>query len=138
MMRFNEATNVEVKSNMEFNWIEMEENNVFVTGTDLDFTNMFNAISAGLADVSTLEITFDLKEELKPMRECKNVIEYSLAGKQIEQMFFEQFGLRNQVIEGRYITIRATKGLIKELIEKYADYPQTSKKSRIAMKALQF
>ena len=46
-------------------------------------------------------------------------------------MFFEQFGLRNTITEGRYLTITATKGLIKSLIEKYEDYPENGKKSRI-------
>ena len=130
----------ELRSNgLNFDWSEIENNNVFMSfKSDAEFTQAFEMLVKNVEDNSTIEFIFDLKNELAPVRQFKNVIEYAAACKEVEALFFNQMRIRNQVIEGRYLRVTGTKKLVKELIEKYEDTPDSGKQTRIAMKVLSF
>lgn len=125
-----------VRSNgLNFDWSEIENNNIFITAhNDAEFTNIFEELVKDASDITTIEFLFDLKNELAPVRQFKNEVEYAMACKEVENLFFNQMQIRNQVIEGRYLRVTGTKKLVKELIQKYADTPDSKKESRIAMK----
>jgi hypothetical protein len=65
------------------------------------------------------------------------VTEYSLGVKAMEEEFFKMFKVRNEVLEGRYLKMTATKAMfVKQLLEN-KDYPDSGKKVRVSMRILE-
>ena len=121
----------------DYDWTQVESQYNFVLADEATLDSMFNNIADNVNDITTIELVFDFEEEFKGFRdEVHNVVEYVVGAKAMENEFFKMFGIRNEVIEGRYLRLTATKKLIVEKMLEAKDYPVSNKKIRVAMKTL--